>query len=633
MQTANFYSVKKILIVVFYFLLLPVFAFPPKANLDTTSFQKNPFLEYISANFIGLDSSLSYLQVYDPAIQRNYYGLGFPGSASRSLIYLGQKKIQVNPIFNSFSSYLFSTNFQTDFDLKKPLTLVQYVIFPSLKTEQYLDLFHSRNISKNFNVGFKIRKVKSNGYYLNQGSNITNVLAFSDFHSVNNRYRNYFNIVYNGLVSIENGGVVNDSVEFSSKSINLKSLPVNLNDAKNRVTLFGGSIFQSYNFGKTSQITVDSLTTKSVFVPSSRISVSLDYSKHATTYLDGNPLSGYYFNVNQDSIDTFDKLSYSKYTSEFSYTTLEVKRSGIKRLVLSTVGIANEQSILERRDFVKTFTNSSTFVNFRSLADSPNRFNLRGSYFFDGYNKDNFESEVLLGRRFLDSSNVSFTTDLIFEYQQTNPDYVYQNYFSNHFIWKNSFDKLSSSSLNFWFKSKGLFNLNIKYESLTGYIYLDSASKPSQLTSKLNYFSGKFCKLFQVGSFYLNANVVYQKVIDGKDVLSFPEWYTRNSMYWAGSVFKKALDLQIGFDVLFTSKYFGLAYQPGLNSFYFQNKKQVGGYPSVDFFVNFKIRQARLFLKVDHLNYGWSGGKSEFVPNYLLPGRTFRFGITWLFLN
>ncbi|MBK9799535.1 MAG: hypothetical protein IPP56_07300 [Bacteroidetes bacterium] len=49
--------------------------------------------------------------------------------------------------------------------------------------------------------------------------------------------------------------------------------------------------------------------------------------------------------------------------------------------------------------------------------------------------------------------------------------------------------------------------------------------------------------------------------------------------------------------------------------------------------MNFKLRQARVFFKVDHLNYGLNSGKYEFVPVYLIPGRTFRFGLSWLFIN
>ena len=63
--------------------------------------------------------------------------------------------------------------------------------------------------------------------------------------------------------------------------------------------------------------------------------------------------------------------------------------------------------------------------------------------------------------------------------------------------------------------------------------------------------------------------------------------------------------------------YYGLSYQPSLNAFYFQSSKKIGPYPAIDFFVNFKLRQARVFFKVDHLNYGLNSGKYEFVPVFV----------------
>lgn len=581
----------------------------------------------------SIDTSLKRLEIYDPASIQNYFGLGFPGAATHSIFFPRKKPINSAPLFNSFSPHLFTTHFESNFNFKKPQTQIEYVIFPSIKTEQYLDLFHVRNISKNWNVGIKVRKIKSNGYYLHQGSNITNILAFSDFTSKNSRYHLYTNAVYNSLVSIENGGLVNDSINYSSRGVSLQSLPVNLTDAKNRISAFGGKIIQGYDFGKANTVQIDSSTTASKFTPSSRLGLSLAYSNQATTYIDNTPLGGFYENIYKDSGSTNDKFRFNSIISELSYSTLEQKANGISRMVLSSIGISNEASSLERSDRIKTFTNSSAFASVSSASKMNYRFGVNATYYVQGYNKNNYDANVLIGYKFLDSTKYAFNLDFIGSFQERAQEYNFQNYYSNHFRWKNNFGAGREQSAAIQFSSKNIFNVSLQYSNLDRYVFLDSNSLPAQMSDKLSFFSGNFEKLLKLGSFYINARIDYQKVISGTDIFGLPKLFTRNSIYWSRLVFKKAMDLQIGFDIMYCSKYYGLAYQPALASFYYQKTKQIGGYPALDFFINFKIRQARVFFKVDHLNYGLSGGQYAFTPNYLLPGRTFRFGLSWLFSN
>ena len=65
--------------------------------------------------------------------------------------------------------------------------------------------------------------------------------------------------------------------------------------------------------------------------------------------------------------------------------------------------------------------------------------------------------------------------------------------------------------------------------------------------------------------------------------------------------------------------------------FYVQNTTEVGDFPRIDFFINAKIRQTRLFLKAEHLNSSFTGYNFYSAPNY--PYRDFivRFGIVWNF--
>ena len=590
------------------------------------------FISHSNQNKIVLDTSLYKLEIYDPSYSKGYFGLGFPGAASRALFY-DKKPISVNPTFNSFSSLFWRNNVETNFNTKRPVTNIEYVIFPSLKTEQYLDILHTRNINKNINIGVCFRKLKSDGYYIHQGSNVTNLLAFVKFQSKNERYHLASDFVYNSLISLENGGVKNDTISFNIRGLALRSLPVNLVDAKNRRTVYGGSISQFFDFGKTLVSTMDSTTTKK-FIPTSQLLLLVNYTSNASTYIDGqSSFDGFYKNTFHDSISTNDKSIFNQFKSELRFSTLEKKANTQNRILIWSAGLANELDNLNRKDIYKSFTNTSAKATLETNPTLLSRFAVLGNFFLEGYNKNNYEGTALIGRKFLDSTKNTFAIDLIASIQNANPDFAFANYYSNHFVWKNNFQKITTTEYSLRFSSPHIFNLQLNYFSLAHFVYLDSAATPAQLSDKLNYFSGRFDKLLILKPLYIDVQLTYQKVVSGKDVLGLPNYFTSSSVFLKGFLFKKAMDAELGFNILYASKYYGLAYQPALGAFYYQNKRQVGNYPAIDFFVNFKIKQARLFFKVDHLNYRLTNGNYAHTPTYLMPGRTFRFGINWLFIN
>ena len=72
-------------------------------------------------------------------------------------------------------------------------------------------------------------------------------------------------------------------------------------------------------------------------------------------------------------------------------------------------------------------------------------------------------------------------------------------------------------------------------------------------------------------------------------------------------------------------------YDPLLAEFYTQNDTELGGFPKLDFFLNVKIRQTRLFLKAEHFNSSFTGYNYFSAPNQPYRDFTIRFGLVWDF--
>ena len=73
------------------------------------------------------------------------------------------------------------------------------------------------------------------------------------------------------------------------------------------------------------------------------------------------------------------------------------------------------------------------------------------------------------------------------------------------------------------------------------------------------------------------------------------------------------------------------AYDPVLAEFYVQNEQEFGAFPVVDFFFNAKVKQTRIFFKLEHLNSLITGNNNFAAPEH--PYRDFlvRFGLVWDF--
>jgi hypothetical protein len=160
---------------------------------------------------------------------------------------------------------------------------------------------------------------------------------------------------------------------------------------------------------------------------------------------------------------------------------------------------------------------------------------------------------------------------------------------------------------------------------------IDAGVKPFQFDKTVNYVRAKLSNEISYRNFALNNTVLYQSVTEGEDVLNVPQIVTRHSLYYTNELFKKALFLQTGVTFSYFTKYYMNRYDPLLAEFYVQNTTEVGDFPRIDFFINAKIRQTRLYLKAEHLNSSFTGYDFYSAPNY--PYRDFivRFGIVWNF--
>lgn len=225
---------------------------------------------------------------------------------------------------------------------------------------------------------------------------------------------------------------------------------------------------------------------------------------------------------------------------------------------------------------------------------------------------------------------------------------LYQSDYENYnWLNLNTFEKEQIYSMRFDFDSDFWGKLTLDYTTVDNYTYFASNPdvipeegvenaiiKPFQENSALKHTKIKYSKEFSLGGFALNNTVMYQNVSQANQVLNVPQLVTRNTLYFSSHVFKKAMYLQTGVTLKYFTSYTMDAYNPLLGEFYLQNSEKIGGYPMLDFFINAKIQQTRVYLKAEHFNSSF-GETSEFysAPNYPYRDFVIRFGLVWNFFS
>tara|TARA_Y100000589_G_C27121677_1_gene616733 strand:+ start:94 stop:1422 length:1329 start_codon:yes stop_codon:yes gene_type:complete len=224
------------------------------------------------------------------------------------------------------------------------------------------------------------------------------------------------------------------------------------------------------------------------------------------------------------------------------------------------------------------------------------------------------------------------------------PNYNYLLYQSDYtnYNWYNfnEFRNVNTQQLRFNIESKKLLNASLDISNIENYTYfnLDEINsndvkviKPQQYNNSLQYLRLKVEREFKVGKFALDNTIMYQNVISDVEVLNVPTFITRNTLYYSNYIFKKAMQLQTGVTFNYFTEYNMNGYDPLLSEFYTQNSTSIGGFPRLDFFINAKVRQTRIFLKAEHFNSSFTGYDYFSAPNHPFRDFTIRFGLVWDF--
>jgi len=541
---------------------------------------------------------------------------------------------QTNPLFGARARHFdyFERDDISYYEVPTPWTRLTYKT--AFEQGQMLDAFFTINLSKQFNFSIAYKGLRSLGNYQNALTSTGNFRFTSNYKTKNNRYKAKGHVVMQDLLNQESGGLLNEEVtnfesgneDFLDRSV----FDMNFQDAEN--ILVGKRFFLDHSYD---------IVTKNDSLDRNQLTITNKISfedKYYQFYQD-TPASSFFGNfftnnINETvTLENFNtsfgveyfnniigQLSFGlNYTDvNYGYNTLVVLEDEIipNRIKTNFLGVSASYEKFIKNIYVK----GNADLN---LSDE-----FSGS-FIDGQLGYQINEDITL------SGGINISSRL--------PNYNYLLYQSDYtnYNWNNfgTYENINTQQLKFEISSDKYINASLDISNIDNFTYFNLESitdelrtiRPNQYNNSIQYLRLKVQKEFRLGNFALDNTIMYQSVTSDSDVLNVPAIISRNTLYYSNQIFKKAMTLQTGVTLNYFTEYNMNGYDPLLAEFYTQNETEIGGFPRLDFFINAKVRQTRIFLKAEHFNSSFTGYNYFSAPNHPYRDFTVRFGLVWDF--
>ena len=519
------------------------------------------------------------------------------------------------------------------YDVATPLTDLYFKTV--MEQGQSLDAFLTLNTSEQFNFSLSYKGVRSLGKYINQLSSNGNFRFTTSYHTKSKRYVVNAHFTGQDFLNGENGGITTLE-DFESKNPDFKQRPrleVYLTDAKS--FLKGKRYFINQSFRVNPTNVANNLYVAHQF----------NYETKFFEYLQPSITS----KVGGNTVNHFGDSYRSQIKDQLQYNRMYNKISAI----YENKSLGSFQFFLDDFRF-NYFYGSVIFSDNQAipsaLSDKINNFGAQYEYRKNKWRAslayaNSITKQAITNIEGKLSYNFNSKNQIDFQYQSINklPDHVYNLHQSSFtaYNWVNNFknEKINTIQAN---ANTQWANASLQISNFDDFLYFSNDSSndsiqfisPKQYSKSIQYLSFKISKEVKFWKLALDNTVLYQQVSQDDEILNVPKIVTRNTLYFSDYFFTKALYLQTGVIFNYFTKYNANGYNPIISDFFIQNKQEIGDFANLDFFINARIRQTRIFLKAEHFNSAMSSRNTFYsAPNY--PYRDFmvRFGLVWNFFQ
>ena len=624
-----------------------------------------------------------------------YYGedinttwLGVSGSPEQTYNYFKRADTDNAIFYTALQRYSYSPETLPNYNTKTPYTELAYwgTLFANKeKEESNIKVLTTQNILPELNLTLEFRRYGGNGILKREDTNNRNVVIAGNY--MGKRYLMHTGFIYNKVARSENGGVV-DNFWIRDTTVDAREIDVYLKDASSTTKKNTVFLDQSYRIPFTfienlkgrkerkqqealrasimesgDSLAIAALLQKEAEELEEKEAAADTVNNNITTAIIGHSSEYSVFRrIYQDNIDkndefgrkffndrfylnptrSADSLRVMKFENRFFIRLQPWKSDGIVSKLDVGIGdkLANYFSF-KTSDYIQGSSNTllnSTYLYAGAKGQYKKYFtwDAKGEYTFLGYEMNDFGVHANLGFSaypFRRDKNSPLTLKAHFETTLKEPDYYEQHVCTNHYRWDNDFGKISSTKIGATLEIPRLdLNASFDYALLSNNIYYDTLGIVRQNPEPMSVMTASLQKNFKLWKFHLDHQALFQ-ISSNKDVLPLPMLALNLRYYLQFDVVKKVMQMQIGANAAFTTKWYAPAFNPVLGVFHNQNVEEYGNCPYIDAFVNIQWKRACIFVKVVNVNMGWPNKSADYfsAAGYIAPQRAIKFGIFWPF--
>lgn len=556
------------------------------------------------------------------------------GSPIQSKIFFDRTQKTRFLFSNPYDAYTINVEDVPFFNTKTPYANLTYrTSLPTYREEDNFRSLFSMNFNKYLNVGGLFNFVLGRGRYKHQISRAVNGGFWSSYSG--RRYEYNGLIMFNDFRNQENGGLQN--VDKITSTSQFQFLPTIFADAVGAISTYKSGIFYynhkySLGFEQERKLKNDSVVLD--FVPVTSFIHTIKYENAKKRYTENN-YNVYYADTHYSTAAAQDSIRYQNLRNTFA-VTLEEKFNTLLRFGLAAFV---EHELIRNTNYSVGFKfidqyEQNVFVG-GQISKSQGQiitYNVRGQLAVVGARlgdfgiKGNIKTNLLL---LADTISLNANGEIA----SATPESFLMRYYSNHFIWDNSFTKTFDIRIGARLTSQRTgISLGFNMANVTNYIYFDHSAMPTQYDGSLQVMAFDIAANLKLGKFHLDSKAAYQ-ITSNRNILPLPDLALYSTLYYKNTFFDVLLT-QIGVSGRYHTAYYGNAYMPATGQFYLQNNTLVGNFPDLNVYANFHLKRLRFYFQYAHLNMYLFGGKGyQLMPNYPINPGTFQMGLSWAFYN
>ena len=602
---------------------------------------------------------------FTDGLNGEYNYLGNMGSPRQSRIFFNRKS-DGQFIFTDALDFFLVTPAEYNFvNTKSPWTnLSYYRAGNKINGEERIKAKFGVNANKRTGLGFDFDYLYGRGLYDHQSTAYANGSFFAYHHGERYSVNGLFS--YNKLRLAENGGLQDDryitnpeAMAEGKKTYRPADMPTNLKNTWNedfvRTALLAHDFKLGYYKARTDSLP-DTVIVNYDFIPVSKVFHTLEASSNSRRFIDYENTKNYYAQ-NFLPYDSIDATEYMRMRNTMGLTLIEGINKWIPFGASAYLSYDYRQFTLPDsiggigRDHTHTYKENNI-----SLGGNIKR-TLGQAFHFDA------TAETVLAGTDLGAFNIEGNANLNFRLwkdtvklsaegymKNTNPSFYYRRYHSQHYWWDNDLHKEfrtrlgGSLAIERWGTRlyAGIENIkNYTYLAGTPYMPDDYGSKPLSLSSitarqhsgNIQVVSSTLYQDFKLGVLHWDNEFTVQYSSD-ESVLPLPLLNVYSNLYLQFT-YAKVLRIQLGADARYFSRYYAPDYAPALEQFFVQegdHRIEVGGYPFINAYANFHLKQVRFYVMYYHVTQGVLDKTESFLaPHYPVNPRLFKLGFSWNF--